>query len=808
MTTDNGNDQKWKGSRGRDDTPSFIRNVESRSSMLNPGRNSSDYIPVLSVPTSVKVWAKIRWPLAVVTVVLVLAFVGFFTNDILVSKNVELRIEDSFIGEKTAHVQVLFESNRVLHTLSKKYPKRINVQAAYAWNTVLLVKLFGDRDGLIKNAEAAFEAIDDDTSSIGIAAKAAKRVLDGKLEEGETVVNKGLLAFGNEPRIHLAEAWLKLAKGNTKAGVEKLEGIRSQFPEYLPPLFELIDVSIKNGDNLAIATHSSELLTASTGNLYGAVASLLVRLPGWNKDPLSSEDLEELISVQKELRRQVKKAPQKLQVYTQFIEGRLEAERGNYARAIEVFQPMLSDPQKLNVLAWYGKAMMEQDGPRAALAAIESAGTNPPFEIHDLRARAYLALYKVAEAEESIFALTGKVDYDLNELKWILAVRKGDVEKAKAKLPPSISRRLQYDALEMYELLQKVGDKEGIEKLTDAMSEGGLVDCAAAIGHWHNNRLLKILHQFRTSEDSCVVTLSVRLMKDNFDPQTLVEIANRLPKSNSLVRTNIDKTVITWKTDGYAKALAALDAIAEQKYQSGPLVTALAEAYFRMEQYKKVVQVTAGTHYPEALALRYKSFVSMQRKKDALKLLLNAARNKSVNGHPAIVTLLLSQTKDTGAIGEVIEGVEKAIDGAGVWTSELAELKALSMSAMGERGDADRFMTGLIKPAGRAGGLAESWEVQKAIIRINLRRGGNFLFKAVSYTVDLYKSKVEDAEVIYSYGIESQRQGNERGAVRYFNDAIELDPTYVAAYQQLSVMNELTEELKLSLAKYRPYVKL
>ncbi|MBN2341771.1 MAG: hypothetical protein JXX29_10825 [Deltaproteobacteria bacterium] len=805
MVKDTGNDQKWKGKRDRDDTPSFIRNVDSRSSMLQPGRTS---IPVLAVPTSIRIWNKIRWPLAVITAVIVLAVVGFFTNDILVSKNVEQRVKDSFIGEESAHVQVLLESNRVLRTMSEKYSDRLNVQAAFAWNTMLVARLFGEDKTLIKQADDAFDAIEDDTSSIGMAANAVRLIFAGDLKTAQSAINDGLTAHDTEPRIHLADAWLKLAQHNTDSGVKKLTELRERFPEYLPPLYTLIEVGISRNDNLSIATYSAELLTASTGNLFGALTSLLVRLPGWNKDPLSAAELQELVSVQKDLREQVKTAPKKLQIYSSFMEGRIQSELGNYKQAIEIFKPMLDDSEHLNILAWYGKAIMEERGPRAALDALASAGETPPFEIHDLRARAYLSLYNVAEAEKAISALTGQVDYDLSELKWLLAVRKGDSEEAKKTVPKTLSKRLQTPALEMYDLIRRTGDKDGIDAITSAMTAGGLTDCADAIGHWHNNRLHKLFHLFGNSTDSCVIPLSLRLMKDNYSPETLTELVRRLPKGPGLIQTQVDKTLVTWKTKGYAAALKELNEIAANNYETGPLITAIAEAYLRMEQYQKVIDLTQNSNYPEAVALQYHGLIALNQKKQASALLQKYGEDDGTQDHPAIKMLILDQKKDTGNAIEIIESVDSAIGQAGIWTAEMAEIKAVAMSALGERGDADRYLTAMIKSAGRAGGMSESWEVQKAIIRINLRRGGNFLFKAVAYTVDLYKSKVEDAEVTFSYGVESQRQGNERGAVRYFNDTIELDPTYTPAYIELNKMEELTEELTALLQLFRPNAKL
>ncbi|MBN2525016.1 MAG: hypothetical protein JXR76_01395 [Deltaproteobacteria bacterium] len=806
MTQNTGNDSQWKGRKDRDDTPSFIRNVETKSTLLTPGRRDS--LPVLAVPKSVKIWQKVRWPLAVGTVIIILAIVGVFTNNILVNKNVKQRLEDAMIGETFAHVQVMYESNRVLKSLSDKYGDHPNVQAAFAWNSVLLARLFNEEKKLLPQAQTAFASIEDDASALAIAAKIGHLVLQKKYSDAETLLNDGLKRYSNEPRLHLIQAWLYIARGKSSEGEKKLIDVRKQFPEYLPPLYTLIEVAISQGDSLAIATFSSELLQTSTGNLYGALTSLLIRLPGWNKEPLSSKELKELKGVALELKKKVSDAPDVLKAYSRFLDGRMAMQQNDNKRAIEILKPLLNDQYNLNVLAWYGKAVMEDSGPRAALKALQSASDTPRIEIYDLRARAYLALYDVDKAEKALDTLRSNSSFNLSELQWILAVRKGDLKKAKAKLPKMVSRRLQPVVLEMYDLLRKWGDRDGLKELTAAMREGNLSECADVIDGWHENRLQKILYWFSTSDDACVTTLALSLMKYNYSPQTLVTLAKKIPVSAYNPRTQVDRIYITWKTEGYAPALSQLDSLASETINSGPLLVAITELYFDMGEYNKAYDLISKSDYPEAIALQIQLLQKLNKKKKALILLNKSMSKPETNTNPAIVALDIAMKYEAGKIGEVIEIAEAAIPNAGAWSSEIAAYNAMAMSAMGERGDADRYLTAFIKPAGRVAGLSESWEVQKSIIRINLRRGGNFLFKAVAYTVDMYKSKVDDTEVVYSYGVESQRQGNSRGAVRYFNDAIELDPAYVPAYKELLQMGELTDEHRETLKKYRPNVHL
>jgi tetratricopeptide (TPR) repeat protein len=379
---------------------------------------------------------------------------------------------------------------------------------------------------------------------------------------------------------------------------------------------------------------------------------------------------------------------------------------------------------------------------------------------------------------------------------------------AKSKLPKHITTRLVSVVLEMYELLQKLGDKEGQHDLTAAMKAGTLSECAEAIENWHENRLQKIFHQFSSPEDACIAAFALRVMRNSYPPDKLKALSEKAAADLNDLRTRVDRIHVTWKTDGYVQAVKELDALAARKTSSGPLLVAIATEYMEMGKNSQARDLLESSNYPEAIALYVQTLQALNKGRKAQIVLNKAVQNPANQNHPALVNLAIAQKYEAGKIGEVVQEVDAAIDSAGAWSSEMATLKAMAMSAMGERGDADRYMNSFIKPAGRTAGLAESWEVQKSIIRINLRRGGNFMFKAVAYTIELYKSKIQDPEITYSYGVESQRQGNSRGAVRYFNDAIEMDPAYLPAYKDLRDMGELTDEHRELLKKYRPSANL
>jgi tetratricopeptide (TPR) repeat protein len=156
---------------------------------------------------------------------------------------------------------------------------------------------------------------------------------------------------------------------------------------------------------------------------------------------------------------------------------------------------------------------------------------------------------------------------------------------------------------------------------------------------------------------------------------------------------------------------------------------------------------------------------------------------------------------------EVIANAEAAFPTAGCWAAEIAELKAKAQSAKGDRGNADRTLSSTADKVVKGVGIDESWAAKIALVRMNLDRGGAFVFKAFGVTFEMYKSGVKDAELSYSYAVANIDQGNDRGALRYLREAIDLDPSFVPAYTRLKLLDKLPEELTALLERTLPGVQ-
>ncbi len=799
---------KWKGKKRRDDTPSFIRDVAARAEMLNPVR-PGESIPVLTMPASVRLWRKIRWPLFVSIVLILLIVVGFVTNDRLVARSVANRISEARDNEAASTISRLVENDEILTALADRHSGRMNAQVAFAWNSMLLAEMFGPKEKYLEKAAASLKSISSYGSAMAYAARAAEKYHNGDFSGGLKIVLQGLKKHPNEPRLQLVRAWILFASGRSSEAFDVLDVVRKGFGDYLPALHTSLSFALKEEDGESVKTYSEDLLIRSPGSILGSLASVSVRLPGWYGEDLDPSQVLSLVKDMDTISGQMSSMPQKIAMQGRFLAGRVNLLAGRLDKAVEDLRFVSGKENDPRLLAWYAMAVRRLSGPRAALAILDATGEVACAEIHDLRARCLLDYHLVKQAGASLEKLGSDFDAvgDIRELKWILAVRRADLDEAKKFIPDKIGERLMWVGLEMFELYRSRGDREGIDALTERFV-GDATGCAPGIRAWTGGKLsamTKILGKASEDTHPCTCALVSRLMRGHL-PLLEVKIAAQcaVAGAGGELRPKIDQALAVWLVDGREAALGIIADVRKNKPEGALIRIAMADAYMAMDVPAEALSVLDGLNNPEAVSLRIAALQKTGDKAGADKALAAALSDEKVKDHPAIVLWKLSARLDASDYDKVISGADEAHGSAGTWTAEIAELKAKALNAIGSRGDADRWLLAAAKSARTNVGFGESWQAKIALIRLNLRRGGNFLFKAVGVTLELYKAGVKDAELSYSYAVANIRQGNERGAMRYLREAVELDPSFTPPYSQLQLLGKLSEDYLATLKRTRP----
>jgi tetratricopeptide (TPR) repeat protein len=802
-------DGEWEAQKQRDDTPSFIRSVQARAEMLHPARGSGEAIPVLTMPASVRIWRMIRWPLLVVIVVALLTAVGLFTNDRLEARSVKRRIAEAAESEAKATVKDLRETDQMLGALAERHPGRINAQVARAWHAVLFAELFGPRDQYLAEARKALDQVGADTSATGLAARAGIKHAEGDFEGALELVEKGLKHHATEPRLHLVKAWALRAADRNEDAQDTLLLVRKLEPDYLPALHTALAHALADGDREAARILSNELIKRSPGNLFGSLASVAIRLPRWGEPDPDLDTLTSLIKDTHSLDASLKDAPPDLKTFGRELAGRVKLLTKQLKAAIADLDYVVEHRPDPEVLAWRALAIRELEGPIAALAALDEAGegVSSPATL-DVRVRCLLDHHRVEQAVEVFSKLeaTAPSLASVGELRWILAVRRGDLAGAMQALPDRIDARLRWIGLEMYELVRAAGDTEALEALLERMT-GATKPCATGIRAWHQGLSEAMSELGKPGEklNECTVALKAKLLRGHMDPQEIKAAAERARKvSGADMRLEVDRALAVWLADGQAAAAKVLDELGKIEPEGAALKWAMAEAYLKIGLPQRAMETIEGLDTPEAVYVRVHALEQRGDEKAFAQALQDAAGRAKDEPHPALAYWAMRRDLDASSFDKVVSLADQVLPRAGLWTAEIAELKAKALNAVGSRGDADRALDAAARKAVASAGIGEAWEAKLALIRLNLRRGGNFLFKAVAVITQLYKDGLKDAELSYSYAVAYIRQGNERGAMRFLRESLELDPSFLPAYSQLQLLGKLNDEGLARLQKVRP----
>jgi hypothetical protein len=815
MENDNNNEgglfePSEKTSKRRDDTPSFIRDVNSRAELLNPQRESIDYIPVLTMPKSQRIWRQIRWPLLVLAIVTVLVSVGLVTFNYLVSRNVQHTIEEAQIAENMGAIKPIQHSGETLSGLAKKHPDRSNAQAAWAWHAVLQAELLGPTTELSAEAITALELAGSVDHGYAWAARAGTAHLAGDYAKALELADKGIAKYSNEPRLALVRIWSLASLGKIEEARKTLDAAISQSIEYLPLLIAGIKIELDAGNRLEALELAGRLLSVSPGNLYGSLVTIDLGLPGWGAGLLGEARIDTLVKDLGALKPHIDSAPPKLAVLGNYLDGRVNLIAGRFGEAIKAFSWVMEKAPTAEVLGWYASAVYRHKGPQAALDLINSKVDLTGPEVFDITATSLLLLHRVSESLKAIDVLAESGIYQsrTSQLRWIHAIRSGNVKGAITWLPKSISEADQLLAMEMYLLLKGAGDREGIEKLTDALEEN-FPACRTAIQLWHDSSVKRGFRALIEPEesDTCVDIMASALLKGHITQEDLKQKSDRIVEISKLnQRFEIIRALAIWPSEGHAAAVSILEKVAQLEPEGALLRNSLAQAYLDLGLPQKSVTVLKDAQDPEGLALRIFALRGAGKKDEAAELVKQAIGRGEEENHPAFTFFMLQSQFSAGKIHETAAAAIKAVNSGklGHWTTEVAQIGSRALNFIGDKVEAEKLLTTAAKLGGKSAGLDESLEARLAQIHLNVVRGGKFLYRAIFLINELREAGLKDPRLDFNYAMVNIKDGNDRFGLRYLNEALTMDPTFKQAYKQLASMNKLDEQDTAAMNKMWP----
>ncbi|MCP4676455.1 MAG: hypothetical protein GY854_13265 [Deltaproteobacteria bacterium] len=792
----------------RDDTPSAFHSVRDTVPPLHdPSEPRDSFIPVLQVSKRAVFWRKARWPVFMVITAVVLLVIGLGTWEVLKRQEIDEAIAAAQSDEFLGSIEKLRSAREKLLTLKARYPDRPGPHEGLAWQYVLEALLYGPEKELADRGRAVLENAVDKDNEMGVAAHAGLFLLEGKHQKALDTATQGLSKYPGNPRLELVCARSLSDQGKNEPALEWLEKAMAASPGYVPLVITGVEIAHESGDYKKALELVEKLLTfPSEKYLHSSLITLLVSLPKWGDDWSDKEKVDPLLARFVDMKPQIDEAPPRLAVLGQYLEGRIYLLVGRTKESASILSNVVSSDPSQEYFLWYARATEEQSGPDAVLAVLDSRPEVVRHEALELRARALLAQHRVDAAAPVLEKLRdARVPDDLvKDLSWTLAVRKGNLEAALETMPEKVGVAQSLLAIDLYYQLKDVGDREGIGKLTDALSDEH-ASCAKVIKGWQSLSTRRALRKISvTSKNLCVSALAGRLLRGRVRPVELKKAIERaVPASGRDLRLEVDLAMATWLAEGHAAAEKVLNGIWESKPEGAPLRHALADAFIRMEMPKRALEVLTDLEDPASYALRFNATRLVDGKATS-KIVEDASKSHDESPHPATTFVAVRSKYIAGEFKDVAKMKQVLAPHAGRWTSEIADMVAKSINLTDDRSAADRVLRKASDRVGVYSGMDEAWDVRLAKVRLNTRRGGKFARKAKTWLGELRRKGLRDPRVLFGLAMARIRAGDEKAGVRYLKDALKIDPTYKTAYIQLSKMEMLDEKTEAKMNKTWP----
>ena len=798
MNSRDDGDRGYRGhQRDRDDTPSVIRHVEPLM-----GRTTAESMPILEMPKAQRIWRRIRVPLFIGIVVVLLLTIGVITRGLMVASTIEKNISDAEALESEGTLAQTEAAEKTLAALYEKYSDEDEACTAWTWQSVLRGLLWGAP--LSPETSTLIEKFSKSGSKYEVLSKAGEALLSDRPEDALDILSNA----PSGPRKALVEALSLSAAGKRDKARTLLETKIEEYPSYVPLVTAGLQEALEDNDHSTVLHMAERLLEKSPAHLSASMAMLRLALPEWGEpepDASSAAKLEARLAV---LLPRIEAAPPKLSTHGQYLVGRVALATNHPDNAVQAFLKVLERWKKPEIAAYAAEAVRMKSNEQAALDFLDkNPEVNGP-EVMDVRAQCLLRYHRVKQAEVVVEALRKSGAYPARTaaLSFELAVRSGNTASALKQLPRTIGIQDKWIALELYFQLSATGNQAGITAIEKAL-EKNWATCSRVIRSWHSKALGRAVRQFDNARLECAESLAPRLMRKHMPVSEISAAAQKVAaQSNKSLIFEVDRAWAVWASSGYDAAVALLDEIVALKPEGEPLLEQLGRMYLELNLPNKVSALLRGQDAPELLALRITA-AEAAKSKDARKLVEKALQAAKTDAHPALQYFALRQKLADGDSTAVREWVDRNSVGAmGSWASEIADLGARAMWQLEEKNESERFLQRTARQALVPGGAGESLDIFIVQVEQNINRAGKYKNQALVVIRTLKEESVRDPRMSYWLAVENILGGSERLGLRLLAEIPPVDPTYAPYYKRMNDLNRLSEEDAAQAKKMLPYL--
>ncbi len=777
----------------------------------NPPPDPRDSVmPVLAVPRSIRIWEKMRLPLFIGIVIAILVVVGVVTSNILTDRKVRRTIDEAQEAEALGLVEAFNEATSRLSELADENPGRCNAQTAFAWQVLAHEELFGaGKEDLAARVERSLSGCEQAPSAAAWAAHVAWLIEKGGSEDALLLCEAKAKEHPLEPRLAMACAWAKIELGSIDEALADLLKARERFPDYAPLLLLAGSTAYENDRWTEAIASARELSRQSPGHLYAGLLTIAMALPRWGGKPPSAKQVGAYVQDIGLLADAIEAGPPKYRSLGHFLKGRIELISGKPDEAVKILGEVTKGSKRPEHLAWNALALWRSKGAGAALELLEKRKEVQGPLVWHLRAELLLEHHRTDEAAGYLEKI--KDNERLREVVaktyWVAEVRGGRIFEAKKKMPERLGPNDLFVALELYEQLLERGDARGIDLLEERMRRGGLSECAEIIGAWHKSHARRALFKLgvygKNERGVCAAALATMLLPGRVEPDVLKERAERaMGAAGENLWIRVHGAHAIWRADGLEAALKRLEEVLLLGPQAGPLRSLLAKVFISFGKPERALDILTQPQSDQELAWAIEAAREAKRKKRISELLKEAAlRRDKGSKHPGLFCELLARDFRDKQYKQVAESGEDFYKNGGRWAARIARIAAWSYNYFGERDEAEALLDRAFRKVRRASGLGVSWDAKIAAIRLNLRRGGKFVFKARSNAEELHQRGVKDPWISYTFGFVNMNMGQKENAEKFYFEALAIDPAFKPAIKQLNEMNLLSQEHKRGIAR-------
>lgn len=743
-------------------------------------------------------WRKVRFPLAVGIVAILLIISGLLLRSFLIARGIHNDLVEATELAAADTVQSHTEAAALLEELCEDYPDHEAVRIRYAWQQVLLAIRFGSTEARLASAQQALSRTSGlESTPLLISARAGMALAQGNIEEALRVV-------GEEPECReglYVRAIVSARQGQTDRAVALLDQARQGVPTFIPALSEMT-LLLRQRRRFEEAESALKVMQQiSPQHEDASIQSILLSLDRY----ADSDEFSKLVpTLAKNLGGlSVDEHHPRTLAYKNFAAGRLALLQGKIGDA----EPALTSAAKVlkadqSVATWLAIARHRaghHDEALKALAAFpDTAATDRT--LLETRLDILLDLHRIVDAQKTFKVLSKSGSSDIALAQGRLLFLQGEFVGAVTPLRVALKKGSHEAGLALAEALVFVGKAEQARGVLRGI-KGNTPESACAKGYlaYIDARTAQANVEFQNASKAggrCGAALAGRIVvSSGGSPGQVAPLVKALAEREDL-RDRVSLGRLKFRLEGHAAALEELEKVRSLNPQGALVLSELALAYQELgldAEARTVADagVKASKEHPLIVAVAAKLARLGGKIVEADRLLRDGlkARPKSLELRLEQAELLTRRNR----FGDAESAVEEAFH-PGAQYSQVACLRAEIQLRRGEREAAQVDLNRAIIPARRHSGAPAEVAIRKCLVDFHLRRGPAALGRAKTAFFFLGQVPFQDAGIEYLAGQIAERENRPTEAVERYKAALKLDPSHRETWHRLNKMGRLTAE--------------